>query len=176
MYSLESNLKGQPIISLQTGQAIAEIYRPIIDVANLEIKAYACAPLGRENARVLLVSDIRQFAADCLIIDDEDQLTEPEDIVRLEEALKHPYSPINKPVFADTGRRVGSVEDYSINLESSRVQQLFVRQPFWHGWLAPNVIIDRTQILDVTPDRITVRDATITDTVLSPDSVPEINP
>ncbi|GAC1370667.1 MAG: hypothetical protein NVSMB39_3720 [Candidatus Saccharimonadales bacterium] len=123
-----------------------------------------------------MTSDIRQYAADCIIIDDEDQLTEPEDIVRLGGNPRDPYSPLKKIVVADTGRKLGIVDDYSINLETNRVQKLYVKPNFWHAWTSSSMVIDRTQIIDVTPDKITVRDATVTDTILSQDPMPEINP
>lgn len=175
MYSLESNLIGQPVMSLQTGQIVAWIGPPVLDIATLEVIAFTCRlPHGHEPLLVM-ASDVRQYASDCVIIDDEDELTNPEDIVRLNSEHRR-YSPLGTQVIADTGRRLGIVEDYSINLDTSRVQHLHVRQPLWRGLFNSNLIIDRTQIIDITPERITVRDSTVTDTVLSPDRVPEIRP
>jgi sporulation protein YlmC with PRC-barrel domain len=176
MYALQSELKDQPVVSLQTGQPIATINQAVLDMGNLEVTAYMCA-VPRQPAPVLVMAaDIRQYAPDCIIIDDEEQLTDPADIVRLSLNPQRNYSPLGKTVVADTGRRLGTVEDYSINLETSRVQRLYIQQPLWRSWFGPSLIIDRIQIIDVTSERIIVRDATITDTVLSPDPMPEINP
>ena len=122
MYALESSLNGQPIISLQTGQLVAQAGQPILDIATLEIVAYTCQVPGRRDPLLVMAGDIRQYASDCIIIDDEDQLTEPADIVRLVSSPKDPYSPLRKLVVADTGRKLGRVEDYSSNLETNRVQ------------------------------------------------------
>ncbi len=176
MYALESSLNGQPIISLQTGQIVAEASRPVLDIATLEVVAFTCIVHRRRTPLLIMSSDIRQYADDCIIIDDEDQLTEPEDIVRLGGDPRDPYSPLKKVVVADTGRTLGVVDDYSINLETNRVQKLYVKPTFWRSWASSTMVIDRTQIIDITPDKITVRDATVTDTLLSPDSLPEINP
>ena len=176
MYSLESSLIGQPIISLQTGQLIAEVGRPILDIATLEVVAFTCKVSGHIGPMLVMTSDIRQYAADCIIIDDEDELAEPEDIVRLGGDPRDPYSPLKKTVVADTGRKLGVVDDYSINLETSRVQKLYVKPNFWHSWATSSMVIDRTQIIDIAPDKITVRDATVTDSLLSPEPMPEINP
>lgn len=176
MYSLASSLKGQPIISLQTGQIIGWLIQPILDISNLEMVAFTCRVPHRSAAQIIVARDIRQFASDCLIVDDEDALSEPEDIVRLNTNLSNPYTPVGKRVFADTGRHLGTVEDYSLNVDTSRIQRIYVRQSFLRHWFSANLIIDRTQILDVTPERITVRDSTVTDTVISPDTLPEINP
>ena len=175
MYALESSLNGQPIISLQTGQLVAHAGQPILDISTLEIVAFTCHIPRRRDPLLVMAADIRQYAVDCIIIDDEDQLTEPEDIVRLDVNPKDPYSPIQKLVVADTGRKLGRVEDYSVNLDTNRIQKLYIKPDIWHSWLSSRLVVDRTQIIDITPDRITVRDVTVEDTVLSPESVPEIN-
>ncbi|HVQ43659.1 MAG TPA: PRC-barrel domain-containing protein [Candidatus Saccharimonadia bacterium] len=176
MYTLESNLTGQPIISLQTGQAVAWIGEPLLTITALQVIAFTCRVAPRSQAFLLMTRDIRQFAADCVIIDDEDDLTDPADIVRLKADLKDRYSPLGQSVIADTGRRLGSVEDYSINLDTNRVQKLHIRRPLFWGWFSPNLIIDRTQIVDITPSHITVRDTTVQDALLNTDSLPETQP
>ena len=176
MYSLESSLADQPIISLQTGQVVAWTGPPVLNVGNLEVIAYTCKVPHQKEPMLLLIGDIRQYATDCIIIDDEDELANPDDIVRFKTNLNNHYSPLNKQVIADTGRKLGTVEDYSINLETNRVQKLYVKQSIWRAWLSSNLIIDRTQIIDIAPDLITVKDSTVTNKLLNPDTVPEINP
>lgn len=176
MYALQSALKGQPVISLQTGEPVARLNAPLLDVTNFEIQAYICQHMHGGRKVLLMIADIRQFAPDCVIIDDEDQLTDPEDVVRLANSLRHSYTPLGKPVYSELGSKLGSVEDYTINLQTSRIQRLHVRQAIWKSWSGAGLDIDRTQIVDVTPDHITVRDATIKNPVLAPDTLPEIQP
>lgn len=176
MYTLESNLVGRPIVSLQTGQVVAWAGPPVLDMATLEVMAFTCHTPHNNEPLLVMAADIRQYATDCLVIDDEEQLTSPEDIVRFRNTPDQQYSPLGKLVIADTGRRVGIVDDYNINLDTSRVHCLFIKQSFWRSWFAPDVIIDRTQIIDITPEKITVRDSTLTDTVISPKQIPEIHP
>ncbi len=176
MYSLASDLVDQPIISLQTGQVVAWAAPPVLNIDNLEVVAFTCVIPHQKEPLLLLTGDIRQYAADCIIIDDEDELTSPHDIVRFTTDLSHNYSPLGKPVVADTGRKLGTVEDYSINLETHRVQKLYIRQSLLRALFGSNLIIDRTQIIDITPKQITVRDATITEKLLASDAVPEIHP
>jgi sporulation protein YlmC with PRC-barrel domain len=148
----------------------------LLDISSLEVLAYTCIMPHHSEQMVLMAHDIRQYATDCFIVDDEEELTEPGDIVRLDDKLRIQYSPIGKCVFADTGRKVGNVEDYSINLETSRVQRLFIRQPLLRAWFSSLLIIDRTQIIDITPDRITVLDSTVSQPIMSPDRLPETHP
>ncbi len=123
-----------------------------------------------------MTSDIRQYAPDCIIIDNEDELTDPDDIVRLDIDLKNHYSPLRKTVTTTSGSKLGTVSDYTINLETNQIQQLHISKSIFQSWFGSGLIIDRSQILDITPEHITVRDSTVTsvDTILSPGPVPEI--
>jgi sporulation protein YlmC with PRC-barrel domain len=128
----------------------------------------------RDKAPLLLMSrDIRQFAADCVIIDDEDELTNPEDIVRLKAMLEASYDPLSKSVVSDTGRKLGIVEDYTLNLETNRVQQLQVRQSLLKAWLGTSLMVDRSQIIDIAPRQIIVRDATVKASAMQSEPIPE---
>jgi uncharacterized protein YrrD len=173
MYALASQMDNLPIISLQTGEPIAWVRQPIIAVATLEILAFRCESGHQKHPKLLMIRDLRQLAPDCIIVDTEDELTDPEDIVRLKTMLKSSYNPMDKMVVSDTGRKLGSVEDYSVNLETHRVQKLHVRQSLLRSWIGSSLIIDRTQIIDITPQRITVRDSTIKAGMIA-DPVPEI--
>lgn len=172
MYALASNIQSSPVISLQTGTTVAWAKGIILDIATLEIKAFRCVDDETGHNLILLSRDIRQFAQDCIIVDSPDELSNPDDIVRLKAMLSQSYNPIDKPVVSDSGRKLGSVEDYSLNLETCRIQKLFVRQSMIRSWLGSSLIIDRTQIVDISPKQITVRDAHVKGTILPTEPVP----
>jgi sporulation protein YlmC with PRC-barrel domain len=166
-------MQSLPVISLQTGEAVALTESPIIDIDGLEIMAYRCESTRSRGHVLLLARDIRQLAADCVIIDSDDELVEPEDIVRLQDIIHTSYNPIDKTVVSDTGRKLGHVEDYTINLDTNQVQKLHIRPSLFRAWLGSLLIIDRSQIIDITPKVITVRDSTIKAPVLAPETLPE---
>jgi len=169
---MASSLRTIPVISLQTGTTVAWSKGIILDIASLEIKAFQCVDDETGQAMVLLARDIRQFAADCIIIDSPEELSSPDDIVRLKTMIAHSYDPVDKPVVSDSGRKLGNVEDFSINLETARIQKLYVRQSVIRSWLGSNLIIDRTQIIDISPKQITVRDATVSNALLPSKPIP----
>lgn len=173
MYITASKLTNLPILSLQTGETIAWTRRPVLEVTQLAAVAFTCETTDHPASRVLLARDIRQLAPDCLIIDSEHDLSEPDDLVRLQHALRLNYSPIGKEVVSEIGRRLGRVEDYNFNLDTLRVQQLNVRQSLIKAWLGDNLVIDRSQIIEITPHRISVRDATIDVPVIQPSTLPQ---
>ena len=174
MYALGSQMKSLPIISLQTGEAVGWTRRAVFNLADLEIQAFECITAGNKQPMILMNRDIRQLASDCVIVDNEDELTDPKDIVRLQAILRARFNPIGKPVISDTGRKLGAVEDFMLNLETARIQKLHVRKSILQAWLGTSLIIDRTQIIDITPQQITVREATLKSRLLQPEPVPEI--
>jgi sporulation protein YlmC with PRC-barrel domain len=169
MYVLSKQLHQLPIMSLQTGQTSAFVEQPLIFAANLEVMALYCQieGRGRDRRRILLMRDIRQLAMDCIIIDSDEELTELGDIIRLRDIAKADFTPINKLVVNESGQRLGKVEDYTINLKSHLIQKLYVHQSLMRSILFNSLVIDRTQIIDVTPKQITVRDANVAEPLLS---------
>jgi sporulation protein YlmC with PRC-barrel domain len=173
MYARASNIENLPIISLQTSEAVARLGTPIIDISTLEIVAFRCEIPHHHQSAVLITRDIRQVATDCFFIDNEDELADPHDIVRLAPQIHDNFSPLGKPVVSDIGRRLGVVDDYSINLETHRIQKLYVRPSGLRAWIGTNLTIDRTQILDVSSKQIVVRDAATRASALQSESLPE---
>jgi sporulation protein YlmC with PRC-barrel domain len=175
MYARASKLENLPVISLQSGEAVAWIKQPVINISTFEILAFECDSTNHNRPVILLTNDIRQLAADCVIVDSDDELAEPDDIIRLTAIIKADYTPLDKPVISDLGRKLGSVEDYTINLDTSRIQKLYVRQSLFRAWLGSSLTIDHSQIVEVTPQRIIVRDVTIRAPAIHPEPMPEIN-
>jgi len=173
MYILASKLQNLPVMSLQTGQPIAVAERPVINPMNLEVMAVRCA-VGkmRRGQGVVLMRDIRQFSSDCLIIDSFDEIEDPNEIVRLSNVAERNFNPMGKMVVSESGQRLGKVEDYTINLKTSMLQKLYVHQSLMKSILFNSLVIDRTQIIEVTTKRFTVRDASVQEPSLAPHAIP----
>ncbi len=154
-------------MSLQTGQPIAVVKRPIINEHNLEVVALQCDVGRRRKASVILMRDVRQFAADCVIIDSFDDIEDAGEIVRLGEVMKRRFDPIGKQVVSEGGQKLGKVEDYTINLKTYMLQKLYVHQSLMKSILFNSLVIDRTQIIDVSQKQFTVKDAVETEAPLA---------
>lgn len=177
MYVLGSKLHNVPVLSLQDGSIIARVEEVLIDPATLEIAAFKCAEDRHlpENPLVL-PQDVRQFSPDGLIMNFLDDITSSADVIRLSKLIARPYHLIGAKVISDMHRKLGRVEDYTVNTESFRIQRLYVKRSLIRSPLGSSLIIDRTQVLDVTEREIVVREATIHETALAPRAVPKINP
>ncbi len=177
MYALASKLIPLPVLSLQTGIAVATTKDLILDPANLEVVALSCETAKHGAPELaLMMRDVRELALDCVIIDSEEELTELTDIVRLVALRAEAFSLLRKLVISDMGRHLGVVEDFTINIETRKVQKLYVKQSLVRSFFGSSLIIDRTQILDVTPKQIVVREATLKSGALAPKPMPDSTP
>ncbi len=158
-------------MSLQTGQPIATVDRPVVNAANLEVMALLCRT-SRRRTNVILMRDIRQFANDCVIIDSFDDIEDAGEIVRLKEIMQRDFNPLDKLVANESGHKLGHVEDYTINLKSQMIQKLYVHQSLMKSILFNSLVIDRTQIIDISDKQFTVKDASVTKPSLAPTPVP----
>jgi len=168
MYLLANQLKDLPVMSLQTGQPIAIVRQPIINQHNLEVVALRCDVGRRRQTSVILLRDVRQFATDCVIIDSLDDIEDAAEIVRLREVMECRFNPVGKQVVNVAGQKLGKVEDYTINLKTYMLQKLYVHQSLMKSILFNNLVIDRTQIIDVSQKQFTVKDAIETEGALTP--------
>ena len=160
MYISVNRLIGLPIVSLQTGQALAVVDSLLLDYRTLEAVALLCA-LPRRAQSVVMMRDIREWAKGAVLVNSEDDLSEPADIVRLQSLLDENFKLTGAPVKTELGSRLGRVESYTIATETGQIQKLYVRQSALRHIFVGNLTIDRSQIVDVGPRLITVRDASV---------------
>ena len=176
MLKLSDSLFNQPVMSLRTGSRVATAVEPIINPHNLKILGWWCQiPQGQRL--VLLAEDVRQALATGLVIDDEDELAAAEDLARHKEILDIKFELIDKPVRTKRSK-LGKISDFSYN-DGLFVQKLYVAKPLRKLLVTEDtLIIDRTQVLEVTDQYILVRDAEVkakdSELAAAPDALPAI--
>jgi hypothetical protein len=157
MLRLSQSLVNQPVISLRLGGRIATALQPIINPHNLKILGWWCKVPGHSQNMVLLAEDMREILPDGIAINDDDSLSLPEDLVRHKEVLDINFQLLEKPVRTKR-HRLGRVEDYSYN-DGMFVQKLYVGRPLVKVLTTePTLIVDRSQIIEVTDTHIVVKD------------------
>lgn len=169
MLILSKRLENAPVLSLQTGTAIAALRQPIVDPRRLQISAFYCTgPRLDTSPAVLHTDDIREYSELGVVINDSDDIMGPDDLVRLQEVIGFNFQMLNKPVIDTTQKKVGKVSDYVVDTDSFAIQKLIVRRPLLRSLNEAEVIIDRTQIAEITDDAIIVNAPTVTDEKSSP--------
>jgi hypothetical protein len=159
MLMLSKSLLNQPVMSLRTGGQIALASEPIINPHNLKILGWWCKAPGGQRL-VLLAEDVREMMNNGLAVNDEDDLTPPADLVRHSEILNTNFTLTDK-IVKTKRQKLGKVSDFSYN-DGLFVQKLYVARPLHKVFTTEDtLIIDRTQILEVTDHYILVRDTEI---------------
>lgn len=82
MLMLSNKLYGQPILSLRSGSKVGKTIEPIINPANLKILGWWCQSPLYKFPIVLLAEDVREVSPRGLIIDDNDALSDPDELAR----------------------------------------------------------------------------------------------
>jgi len=156
---LSKSLLNRPVMSLRLGGQVALAVEPIINPHNLKIVGWWCKAPGGQQL-VLLADDVRDVMPDGLAVNDEEALSAPEDLVRHSDVLNIKFQLMDKLVRTKRNK-LGKVSDFSYN-EGLFVQKLYVAKPLTKIWSAEDtLIIDRTQIIEVTDHYIMVRDTEV---------------
>jgi ribosomal 30S subunit maturation factor RimM len=96
-----------------------------------------------------------------MIIDSHQNLSEPEELLRHQEVLNHPFTLVGCKVVTQGGKKLGRVKDFSTDTQHFFVNKLNVVAPFWMLPFNNRFLIDRADIVDVEKSRIVVKDAAI---------------
>ncbi len=156
-----SKLNNLKILSLHVGGPIASIKRAIVDPNNLKIIAFDVGgPIIRngEAGNVLDVADIREVANIGLIIDSTDDLVEQEDVIRIDNIMKLNFNLVGLKVRTKKGDKLGKVEDYVLDTETFTIHQLIVHRPAAKAFLDPELIIPRSEIVEINDYEVIVKD------------------
>jgi sporulation protein YlmC with PRC-barrel domain len=159
MLQLSVSFTNQPIMSLRTGTEISRAYGPIINPNNLKIEGFYCQdPENRKNTLILLNQDVRDIIPQGIVVNDMDVLTDATELVRLKEIISYHFELLGKPVVDTDNKRLGKIEDYSVDIESLYVQKLYISQSMFKSFTGGNLGIDRSDIVEITEKKIVIRE------------------
>jgi sporulation protein YlmC with PRC-barrel domain len=158
MLQLSGTLINRPIMSLRTGTQIATATAPIINPNNLKIEGFYCIDKFDNKQLVMLYQDIRDIITQGFVVDDHDKLSEPSELIRLQELMDLNFDLIGKPVQTVSKHKVGKVSDYAVETTTMFIQKLYAAQSVLKSFTGGSLSIDRTQIHEITDKRIIIND------------------
>ncbi len=160
MLKLSDTIMNQPVLSLRTGGPIAVAYEPIINPNNLKIEGFYCQEAGRNNKNplALLTQDIREWIPQGFAVNDHEDLSEPDDLLRLQPIMKLQFELLGKAVYTQNKKRLGKVADFALDVESFTVEKLYVGQNIVKNFSGTSLVVDKNQIVEITDKRIIIRD------------------
>jgi uncharacterized protein YrrD len=155
-----SQLVGTPIMSLQTGMPLGAAEGAIINPSNLKIVAYEVeGPNLDQHPSLLLVSDIREFSDMGMIIDSSDEFVGAEDVIKLKPLYDLKFTVLGKQVVDERRQKIGKVVDYTIEPRGFVIQQLSVKRPLLKSINEAELLVHRSQIVEINDRQIIVKAA-----------------
>lgn len=160
MILLGSTLQKTPVVGIQTGSVIAHAHRAIVDPGKLTVFAYeVTGPLVPQHPSYLLTRDIRELSNLGAIIDSVDELVADGDVIALNELVTLNFNPVGMRVQDEKGNKLGKVSDYTLDVGSYYVQQLVVKRPLINSLNDTELLVHRTQIIEINNSAIVVHSA-----------------
>lgn len=158
MMLLGSTLLNAAVMSIQTGGELARTIAPIIDSANLKVLAYELeGPLLESNATTLIrLADVRELSDIGLIVDSSDEFVRPEDVIALNEVYSRHFRLIGMNVTDERRQKLGKVVDFTVETGSYFIQQLTVRRPLFKSLNDTELLVHRSQIIEINDRAIVV--------------------
>ncbi len=167
MLSLGLQFNNKPVLSLRTGAQLGKIRQAIVNPDNLKIEGWYVDDDFHHETRILLGQDVRDIIPQGFVVNDQDSLTNPSELIRLKQLLDIRFEVIGKPVKTVTKKRLGKVTDYAFEREAFFIQKLYVGQSIVTSFSGGSAIVDRTQIVEITDREILVNDATVPGKVMA---------
>ncbi len=147
-----------PVMSLQTGGQLARVASLVIDPRNLTIIAFELdGPALDIRPSFLCLPDVRELSNMGLIVDSSDEFVGLDDVIKVKEVYEFKFTLDDKTVVDEKGRRLGKVTGFSVEPNSFLVKQLNVKRPLLKSLTDTELLIDRTQVVEVSDDKITVK-------------------
>ena len=157
-----NRILGAPVMSLQTGQPLGRLSAPIIDPYTLCIVAfYVEGPRLDFSPAVLFTDDIREFGRLGAIVDSVDNIMSTDGLVRLNESISYKFTLTRILVVDDHKRLRGQVSGYVIDPLNFEIRQLQIRPSVFRSLSTAELLVNRSQIIKVEPDKITVKTPTV---------------
>jgi uncharacterized protein YrrD len=158
MLVLGTRLNNTPVMSLQTGTRLATTSTPLINPANLKVIAFELdGPLLTEQPSFLRTDDIREMGGIGMIIDSTDELLGLDDVIKIKELYDLQFSLIRMTVVDEHKRKLGKVDNYTVDTKSFVIQQLEVKRGILRGFSDTSLLIHRSQITEINDNVIIVK-------------------
>ena len=156
-----TDLLNLPVLSLRSGSKLATVSKLIINPYDLTIQALKLTGRQLDNPKdsYLLPEDIREISHLGIIINDSEDIVSSVDVIRLQQTLDLRFELINLPVIDKQRRKVGKVLNYNLIAENMMIYQLVVQRPLFKDFFDPTILINRSQIADLSQNRVVIKNS-----------------
>jgi uncharacterized protein YrrD len=159
MLRLSSYYYDRKILSLRTGGPVGHALSPVINPNNLKIEGWYATAIHEREQYIVPTSEVRDIIDKGIVVDDHSALTPVDDMVRMKDIIQLGFEIIGKTVKSERKRTLGKVESYAVDETSYGIQKLYVNQSFFRNFSTQQLVIDRSQIIEINDRFVIVNDA-----------------
>lgn len=163
MLFLSTKLYNVPLFSIRSGGRIGSVTEPIINPHNLHIDGFYCQTPNGHNNEVLLDIYIRDISSRGIIIDDHNNLSSPDELVRLQPVINLNFSLVNLNAVVSK-KKVGKISQFAVDTESLFIQKFYVQPRGWQSFKTDSLTFDRTSVVEVNNAAIIFKGPEVKDT------------
>jgi len=148
-----SKIRGLPIFEIVNQTHIAELADFFIDQDEGKIEAAIAKTRGLiRHLKFISAKEIVELSKSALIIQNEESLVAPAEMVRLHKKYKKRAKIIGEKVFTKRGQYLGVVNDYVIENSSFSITRIYLKKLF------DQRIIHSSSIVKIEHNKIIVKD------------------
>jgi len=157
------NSLSQKIISTDNGRTLAKLDEIILDKNNGKILAFLVSNffLFIRNRKLILPQDLVRWT-DKIYVDEEESLSNPDDIVRLKDTYSSFQNILDLTVYTKSNMHLGAVIDFSLCDIELSLSSIIIKKSKSLPKHVPNYLeINKQEIIRITSEKIIVKDLPI---------------
>lgn len=161
MLYLSSHFLNRQILSLRIGRPVGRAGKLLINPNSLKIEGWFSTSTDSKDQMILPVGEIREIISKGIVVDDLDALTHPEDLIRLKKIIDIEFTLLGKAVITEGGKKIGKIQDFAIDNDTMYIKKIYASQNLIQAVSGSQLMIDRSQIVEITDKKIIVKNSTI---------------
>jgi sporulation protein YlmC with PRC-barrel domain len=162
MQKLASEFKKTIIITKQERTILGRLEDIILNPQNGKAIGLMLTVQDKKNKRAVVnTSDIAGIGTNFIMVYSIDNISPPDEIIRIREILDLGIKLVNSSVVDEDGRYLGKVRDWSVNLKTMYLARLYVVSSSLVKMFAQDIIIPKKDIIKIEKDKIMVRGSSV---------------
>lgn len=144
---------GLPVFSIREGKQVGTVRDAVINRSKMKVTAFLVEDIAWYGPRILTFNLLQSLGQDALVIGSEDDLADLKDAARLGQLLDRDLKIIKKKVVTDTGKLMGDISGFQIDVESGKLSAVEIKQ---QGAQAKTKVVPIDKVLSIGPDVLVI--------------------
>lgn len=151
-----STILEKPVITSDAEGEVGRVSDIIIDPKNCKVIAFSVSGF-LSKPKVISEIDVLEVTKDAIIINSEDALTLPSEIVKVKEISDKKIKVLGSQAVTETKRALGRIEDFLIDTETVSIVKFYIRG----GLLSPSLVLPSEKVVKIEKGRIIFEDSVL---------------